>query len=910
MSLLAGVNEASVGEYYFALRNDPSLNNAAWSLYPAVSTVDMSLNAISRCIQLEIDGQFLDATPNDLLLNGVPIATINNLSDIADWSLYASLSGGVDMATYSIRNISGLIFTGGNVLRAAGGKALVNGSDVVRLWSQCNALGNVNMGGHFFGNVGTGLGSIKTGNDDNILVNDIDVVTKWSDFPAQSNVDMGTNGINNAGSIQTTTLVLDNQNITATADDLFINGTPAGRLWSTLPAVSDISMAQHSLQDLSSIDFYYGPGASVVLNASGGFLYANGVQLAEGTSVNEWSRQPAVSDVNMNGNRLDGGVFIGATTPLLNQEAMNIRGNAKFGGNFIQYTNKNQGVTAWSYIGDSISITNAISNYSNASTNVELGRKTSATTYPSTTTVYGGCTIDGGNLRGCTIGCLPANTGINANRLDVLPVGVNMTSATYIALLPLGAGSFTCGGALALAAGSYMTLEHSFGVGSNGIYVQDAARDDAARMVFEFGGSIGNSIDTPARAGRMEFYGTGLFVSNIAANTGRYPRLPYLNIQDVSSLRFYSGPSGGGASLIAGPSGALTISGNVSIPSLTISGFNVTSDLNMNGFNISNVGTLRSTCNIVSNVVATNLSATNLNANFLRTLFIQTLSYGTPIYNFANIICSNDNLGNPVGLFTDQIGSAFTPVVSLSGRLAFAPTVAAGQSTNSTIAAGTTFGVALVLGGKTQINGSLDLTNNVLSNVNAAVINALTINSSINMTDGPIFGCSSIATRTITGVAGSLALNGVDLNFSNQKGTNLADPVADRDVANKQYVDAHNPSVSSTFGVGPVTTALSTIGTIVLPMAEPSAINTTATVVVSNSGPNPQNVSFYIVANFQSNAYITSTVFPNAYLTIPVQYLSAVLPAGNNLVELKGFSDASTGITTRTTNIICTAGFS
>ena len=133
MSLLAGVNEANVGEYYFALRNDPSLNNAAWSTFPAVSTVDMSLNAISRCIQLEIDGQFLDATPTDLLLNGVPIATINNLSDIADWSLYASLSGGVDMATYSIRNISGLIFTGGNTLRAAGGKALVNGQDVVRL---------------------------------------------------------------------------------------------------------------------------------------------------------------------------------------------------------------------------------------------------------------------------------------------------------------------------------------------------------------------------------------------------------------------------------------------------------------------------------------------------------------------------------------------------------------------------------------------------------------------------------------------------------------------------------------------------------------------------------------------------------------------------------------------------------
>jgi hypothetical protein len=583
MSLLAGLNEASEGEYYFALRNDPSLNNSQWSVFPAVSSVDMSLNAISRCIQLEIDGQFLDATPTDLLLNGVPIATINNLSDIADWSLYASLSGGVDMATYSIRNISGLIFTGGNTLRAAGGKALVNGLDVVRLWSQCNALGDVNMGGHSFSNVGKGLGTMKTGLDDNILVNEIDVVTKWSDHPAQSNVNMGSNAITNAGSVQALTLVLDGQNIDATADDLFINGIPAGREWATLPAVSDVSMAQHSLQDVSSIDFYYGPGASVVLNASGGDLYANGTKLAQGEDVNEWSRYAAVTDVNMNGRRLDGGVFIGATTPLLNQEAMNIAGNVKMGGNFTQYTTKNEGVTAWFYSGDTMRITDAISNFSNASTNLELGRKTTATTYPSTTTIYGGCTIDGGNVRGCTIGCLPANTGINGNRLDVLPVGIDMTSATYIALAPLGAGSFTAGGALALAAGSYVTLEHGFGVGSNGIYVQDTARDDAARMVFEFGGSIGNSIDNPSRAGRMEFYGTGLFVSNIAANTGRYPRLPYLNIQDVSSMTFFSGLSSQGASLIAGPSGALTISGNVSIPSLTISGFNVTSDLNMNG---------------------------------------------------------------------------------------------------------------------------------------------------------------------------------------------------------------------------------------------------------------------------------------------------------------------------------------
>ena len=912
MSLLAGVNEASVGEYYFALRNDPSLNNAAWSTFPAVSTVDMSLNAISRCIQLEIDGQFLDATPSNLLLNGVPIATISDLSDIASWSLYPSLSGGVDMATYSIRNISGLVFTGANTLRAAGGKALVNGFDVVRLWSQCNALGNVNMGGHYFGNVGTGLGSIKTGNDDNILVNDIDVVTKWSDFPAQSNVDMGTNGITNAGSIQTTTLVLDNQNIDATADDLFINGTPTGRLWSTLPAVSDVSMAQRSIQDVSSIDFYYGAGASVVLNASGGDLYANGVKLAQGEDVNEWSRYAAVTDVNMNSFSISGAYKLFLDSPLNIdpfQNVLKVYGNSKFYGGVEMYASA-------ASLQPSFVSTPLIPFVSIPTLTVPgqltVGASNTSNIYGAPMYVYGGGTLDGGVTNGWSIGSLPV-LGVNTQRIDVLPVGVSIASATFITANCLGAGNFAAGGALALAAGSYVTLEHGFGVSPGtqaGVFVQDNARNDEARLIFEFGGSVGNSIDTSsADNARMQFFGTDLFVSNIGPNTARWPRLPYVNIQSVSSLTFYSGPSGGGASMIAGPSGALTISGNVFIPSLTISGLGLNGNLNMNGYDISNVGTLRSTCNIVSNVVATNISTGTLNANILRTAFLRPLPDGTPIYNSANIIFANDYLGTPAGLFTDQIGSASTPVVSLSGRLAFAPTVAAGQSTNSTIEAGTG-SVALILGGKTQINGELDLTNNVLRNVNAAVINALTVNVLLNMTDGPIIGCSSIATRTITGVAGSLALNGVDLNFSNQKGTNIADPVADTDVANKQYVDSHNASVSSSFGVGPVTTTVSTIGSIVFPTTQASSVITTATIVVSNSGPNPQNVSFYISVNFQSNTYVTSTVFPNAYLTIPVQYLSPVLAPGNNLFEVKGFADISTGITTRTTNIICTAGFS
>ena len=117
-------------------------------------------------------------------------------------------------------------------------------------------------------------------------------------------------------------------------------------------------------------------------------------------------------------------------------------------------------------------------------------------------------------------------------------------------------------------------------------------------MIFEFGGSVGNSVDTSGSDNaRMQFFGTDLFVSNIGPNTARWPRLPYVNIQSISSLTFYSGPSGGGASMVAGPSGALTILGNVTIPSLNVPGFvtnpPLNANLNADGYDISGIGYLR-----------------------------------------------------------------------------------------------------------------------------------------------------------------------------------------------------------------------------------------------------------------------------------------------------------------------------
>jgi uncharacterized protein (DUF2345 family) len=79
--------------------------------------------------------------------------------------------------------------------------------------------------------------------------------------------------------------------------------------------------------------------------------------------------------------------------------------------------------------------------------------------------VEGGTTLTGGGIvHGVTIGALQVG-GIDTVRIDVLPVGMTLTSATFIATTAAGAASLVAGGALALAGGDYIEYnsdEHRF----------------------------------------------------------------------------------------------------------------------------------------------------------------------------------------------------------------------------------------------------------------------------------------------------------------------------------------------------------------------------------------------------------------------------------------------------------------
>ena len=71
--------------------------------------------------------------------------------------------------------------------------------------------------------------------------------------------------------------------------------------------------------------------------------------------------------------------------------------------------------------------------------------------------VNGGTTLDGGTVHGTTIGSLPVE-GVNTVRIDVLPVGIDMVSPTYITMNAGAAANLSTGGALSLAGGSYVEI--------------------------------------------------------------------------------------------------------------------------------------------------------------------------------------------------------------------------------------------------------------------------------------------------------------------------------------------------------------------------------------------------------------------------------------------------------------------
>jgi len=125
MSLLPNYTNANSKEAYFLRANAQLLNVStlnAGSISTAsiqtsslvgeyLSTIDLDAeyinNSTINTLHVDLDGQILTATSTQLLLNGVPLATLSSLSSLADWSLEPAISS-VQMAGNDL-NEAGLV---------------------------------------------------------------------------------------------------------------------------------------------------------------------------------------------------------------------------------------------------------------------------------------------------------------------------------------------------------------------------------------------------------------------------------------------------------------------------------------------------------------------------------------------------------------------------------------------------------------------------------------------------------------------------------------------------------------------------------------------------------------------------------------------------------------------------------
>ena len=75
---------------------------------------DATFSTITVSNTFDLDGNVLTTSGNELLLNGVPIATTSNISSIGDWALYSAVSS-INCATNNIINVGNIVGKSGDM---------------------------------------------------------------------------------------------------------------------------------------------------------------------------------------------------------------------------------------------------------------------------------------------------------------------------------------------------------------------------------------------------------------------------------------------------------------------------------------------------------------------------------------------------------------------------------------------------------------------------------------------------------------------------------------------------------------------------------------------------------------------------------------------------------------------------
>ena len=295
------------GESYYALAGQGNGSASNWSVFPALSTLQMAgydiINAgaiqgltadISTITttDLLLNGNSLNTAGEELLFNGEPIATVSSIgTTIAAWAEYVAIStimannnNITGVADIEVSTINGQAYTVGSWVSTAT-SALDMASFNIAV-SSLTGVSSIN---------GAALASAST----------------WSQFPATSEVNFAQYNLNNVSTI---------------------NGQPYGTgasTWSGFPATQTVDMNTNSLNKVSGVSLNTaGEGNIAILTASaGGILNVNGQPVSTGGGANTWANYPAISTVVL----LDQSLNMNTTTQGVSYKDANINANLTVG---------------------------------------------------------------------------------------------------------------------------------------------------------------------------------------------------------------------------------------------------------------------------------------------------------------------------------------------------------------------------------------------------------------------------------------------------------------------------------------------------------------------------------------------------------------------------------------------------
>lgn len=397
-------------------------------------------------------------------VSGMYVSSIRgNTAFFSTVTLASDLSGGVGYVRFSV-DASGIQVDGDpirfdNLVYLTSSINIVQVSTIVdtdifasngyfsSLSSGSFVAGDGNISSLVFNDMSGNTGSMKRLVVSSIIAGDIsgvDLAQNWSLYPTL-----------NSSIIFQSSYVLSN-----VGPSLYFAGVEitdvsgGGQDWSRFPAVSTVLMGDNSLTQLSTLQFQDG-GKIYSLTGNNLFYNSTIINTGAGGAASNWANYPAVANVNMNNSTL-------SNVAQINGSNLALSGSNITNGN--TFTNS-LGVGGTSFL--SLATINSLGqgvlqdlDVGNSTTSIGDLNVYGVNALPGDNALYvvGGTTLTaGGIIHGTEIGALTA-AGIDTVRIDVLPAGMGLNSATYIQLAAAGAGSFAAGGALSLAGGDYVEI--------------------------------------------------------------------------------------------------------------------------------------------------------------------------------------------------------------------------------------------------------------------------------------------------------------------------------------------------------------------------------------------------------------------------------------------------------------------